>query len=94
MQVVEEVLCAVQVGERRGYGEEEGKLDFGGGEEGAQHSQAAHFLAISVDARVHRGSGMPLPWTEDCSGLWSMRNGVKSAKGPEAVSSSEALFWV
>lgn len=56
--------------------------------------QDPHFLAVLAPARVHRVSRAPLPWTEKRSGLWSMRTGVKTAKGPEAVSSSEALSWV
>lgn len=40
------------------------------------------------------GLECPPPWTEKWSGLWSMRTGVRTAKGPEAVSSPEALSWV
>jgi hypothetical protein len=39
-------------------------------------------------------SRMPLPWTKKWSGLCSMRGDVRTARGPEAVSSPEALSWV
>lgn len=88
------MVGAVQVEERQGYGEEEGKLDFGDEEEGAQHGQDPHFLAVFARVRVHRVSRMPLSWTKKWSGLCSMRGDVRTARGPEAVSSPEALSWV
>jgi hypothetical protein len=39
-------------------------------------------------------SRIRLPWTKKRSGLWCMRTGVRTAKGPEAVSSPKALSWV
>lgn len=87
-------MCVEKGGKRRGCGEEEGQLNFGDEEEGAQHGQDPHFLAVFVRARVHRVSRVPLPWTKKRSGLCSMRTGVRTARGPEAVSSPEALSWV